>query len=69
MCTITLKYDESNALARRKLAALLATGLFLETDIKNDEPTTEELQAHQELREVLLKHSQKSMSQTIARYL
>ena len=69
MCTITLKYDESNALARRKLAALLATGLFLEIDIKNDEPTTEELQAHQELREALLKHSQKSMSQTIARYL
>ena len=29
MCTITLEYNQSNALARRKLAALLATGLFL----------------------------------------
>lgn len=28
MCTITLTYDENNAEARRKLAALLKTGLF-----------------------------------------
>lgn len=28
MCTITLSYDRNNALARRKLAALLKTGLF-----------------------------------------
>lgn len=28
MCTITLSYDKNNALARRKLAALLKTGLF-----------------------------------------
>ena len=25
MCTVTLSYDQNNALARRKLAALLAT--------------------------------------------
>ena len=29
MCTVTLEYNKSNALARRKLAALLGTGLFL----------------------------------------
>ena len=28
MCTVTLQYDQSSALARRKMAALLATGLF-----------------------------------------
>ena len=28
MCNVTLSYNENNALARRKLAALLATGLF-----------------------------------------
>ncbi len=30
MCTITLRYDENNVVARRKLAALLKTGLFEE---------------------------------------
>ena len=28
MCTVSLTYDQSNALARRKLAELLKTGLF-----------------------------------------
>ena len=37
MCNVTLSYNESNALARRKLAALLATGLF----IKIEEPVKE----------------------------
>jgi len=35
MCTVTLKYDHNNALARRKLASLLASGLFLQTDIQD----------------------------------
>ena len=43
MCTVTLKYDHNNALARRKLASLLASGLFLQTDIQYDEPTPEEV--------------------------
>ena len=32
MCNVTLSYNENNALARRKLAALLATGLFTKLD-------------------------------------
>ena len=32
MCTVTLEYNKGNALARRKLAALLATGLFVQLD-------------------------------------
>jgi hypothetical protein len=69
MCTITLEYNQNNALARRKLAALLATGLFLQKDVKPDEPTQEELQMHRELRDAMLEHSRKSMSPIIARYL
>lgn len=33
MCTITLSYDRNNALARRKLAALLKTGLFEQGEV------------------------------------
>ena len=69
MCTITLEYDKSNALARRKLAALLATGLFFQKEVKSDEPTPEELEAHRELRDAFLAHSKKSMSHLVARYL
>ena len=69
MCTITLEYNQNSALARRKLAALLATGLFLQKDVKPDEPTQEEIRAHRELREAVLEHSRKSMSTVIARYL
>ena len=39
MCTITLSYDQNNALARRKLAALLATGLFTQQTTDHKEPT------------------------------
>lgn len=69
MCTITLEYNQSNALARRKLAALLATGLFFQKDIKPDEPTPEAVEAHRELRDAVLEHSRKTMSPIIARYL
>ena len=69
MCTITLEYNQSNALARRKLAALLATGLFVQKAVSNDQPTEEELQAHRELRDATLEHSRKSMASIIARYL
>ena len=69
MCTITLEYNQNSALARRKLAALLATGLFLKKDVKPDEPTQEQIQAHRELREAVLEHSRNSMSPIIARYL
>lgn len=32
MCTITLSYDQDNAVARRKLSELLKSGLFKQTD-------------------------------------
>jgi hypothetical protein len=38
MCTVTLQYDHSSALARRKMAALLATGLFTQLSIQTPEP-------------------------------
>ena len=69
MCTVTLKYDHNNALARRKLASLLASGLFLQTDIQYDEPTPEELKEHKELREAMLSQSRKTMSHLLERYL
>lgn len=36
MCTISLTYDQNNALARRKLADLLKSGLFKLTDTVAD---------------------------------
>ena len=72
MCTVTLEYNQNNALARRKLAALLATGLFVKLCEEPDEaykPTPEEIEAHRQLRDVVLEHSRKSMSNIIARYV
>lgn len=69
MCTVTLSYDPNNALARRKLAALLATGLFAQTGTKTVDPTTEEIQAHREQIGAFLAHSKRSMSNIVARYL
>ena len=69
MCTVTLEYNSNSALARRKLAALLATGLFLQRDVKPDTPTPEEVEAHRQLRDAVLEHSRKTMSHVIARYL
>ena len=69
MCTVTLKYNKDNVLARHKLAALLATGLFSKVGEEVDEPSPEEVQAHRELRDAVLEHSRKSMSNVIARYL
>ena len=69
MCTVTLEYNQHDALARRKLATLLATGLFIQKEIKPDEPTPEEIEAPRAARDAFLAHSQKSMSRVIARYL
>lgn len=69
MCTITLEYNPNNALARRKLAALLATGLFAKKEYIPYEPTSEEIEMHRELRDAVLSHSRRSMSKTIARYI
>jgi len=72
MCTITLEYNQSNALARHKLACLLATGLFIKKDFQPEEvyiPTAEELEAHRELRDAVLEQSRRTMAPIIARYL
>ena len=69
MCTITLEYNPNNALARRKLAALLSTGLFAKKNYIPYKPNAEEIEAHKELRDAVMSHSRKSMSKTIARYV
>lgn len=69
MCTVTLEYNQHNALARRKLAALLATGLFVQKDVQPDNIVEEEVEAHRAEREAFLAHSKQSMSEIIARYL
>lgn len=75
MCTISLSYNQSNALARHKLADLLRTGLFEVTYSEPDavaeqpEPTMEEIEEHRQLRDAALALSRKNMSQIIARYL
>lgn len=69
MCTITLEYNQNSAIARRKLAALLATGLFEQKEVSYSPPSPEQVEAHRELRDAVLSHSRKSMSHVIARYL
>ena len=69
MCTVTLEYNQHNALARRKLAALLATGLFVQKDEQPDNIVEEEVEAHRAERDAFLAHSKQSMSKIIARYL
>jgi hypothetical protein len=66
MCTVTLTYDENNALARKKLAALLKTGLFIDVS-KENKP--DEVQAYKEERDAFLASSKKSMSHVISRNL
>ena len=71
MCTVTLEYNQHNAIARRKLAALLATGLFLQKEVQQDTSACEGLEAedHRAERDAFLAHSKQSMSKIIARYL
>lgn len=69
MNTVTLEYDKSNPVARRKLAALLNTGLFLMKEESTYVPTAKEMKAHREMRDAILEHSRKSMAPIIARYL
>ena len=69
MCTVTLEYNQHNALARRKLAALLATGLFVQKDVSPDKDVEKNVEAHRTERAAFLAHSKQSMSKIIARYL
>ena len=74
MCTVTLEYNQSNALARRKLAALLATGLFIQKDFQPEEyethePTPEEVEAHHKFIEDFLYASKINAAKAFARHL
>ena len=69
MCTVTLSYDQNNALARRKLAALLSTGLFVKKDMVQQPLTEAEEKAHHEEIAAFLYTSKKNMSNIIGRYL
>ena len=71
MCTVTLSYDQNNALARRKLAALLATGLFLRMDAKPEDSAieSEELQEHRKEVEEFLYASKIMAAKAFARHL
>ena len=69
MCTITLEYDQNSALARRKLAMLLATVLFMTKEITQEQPEPQEMEDSQKEVEAFFATSKKSMSNIIARYL
>ena len=69
MCTVTLEYNPNSALARRKLAALLATGLFYQKEIKLEEPTPDEAEAHRKFREEFLYASKVLSAKSFARHL
>ena len=69
MCTVTLEYNQHNALARRKLAALLATGLFQQKEVSVEQPSETQVEAYRVERDAFLEHSKKAMSNVIARYL
>ena len=69
MCTVTLEYNGHSALARRKLAALLATGLFLQKNIQQDEPTPEEVEAHRKFIQDFLYASKINSAKAFARHL
>ena len=67
MSTVTLTYDPKNALARRKLAALLATGLFMQE--LQDAEQQKSIREDREETEAFLAGSRKAMSNVVARYI
>ena len=69
MCTIVLTYDHNNALARRKLAALLNTGLFVKREEYPQPHSEEEKISHEQEVAAFLHTSKRNMSTIIARYL
>ena len=69
MCTVTLEYNQNSALARRKLAALLATGLFVQKGMQPDEPTPEEVEAHHKFIQDFLYASKINAAKAFARHL
>ena len=69
MCTVTLEYNQNSALARRKLAALLATGLFIQRDVEPETPTPEEVEAHRKFIQDFLYASKINSAKAFARHL
>lgn len=69
MCTITLEYNQNSALARRKLAALLATGLFFKKEAAPEKPTPEEIEEHRKEVEAFLYGSKILAAKAFARHL
>ena len=69
MCTVTLSYDQNNALARRKLAALLATGLFVCLADEKQPSVTDREEEERKAVEAFLYASKHNMSPIIAQYL
>ena len=68
MCTVTLSYNQNSALARRKLATLLNSGLFVQlTETMSDDEAA--LKEHREMRDAFLEASKRSMSHIIAKHL
>lgn len=65
MCTVTLQYDQRSALARRKMAALMASGLFTQIAMEPQQPTEEENSADQELAQAFPVQSKRSMAEVI----
>lgn len=71
MSTITLSYDSQNALARRKLADLLRSGLFAKAEPSRQSPDTieEKRQLQEDEVQAFLQSSKKNMAGIIAKYL
>ena len=67
MCTITLSYDQNNALARRKLAALLDTGLFVKKEVEEAPLSEEEVKSYRDEVDAFLFTSRRNMADIIAR--
>lgn len=65
MCTVTLQYDQRSALARRKIAALMATGLFTQIATQPQAPSEEEVREERELAKAFMEHSKKTMAEVI----
>ena len=68
MCTVTLSYDQNNALARRKLSTLLGTGLFVEKQSRKARQSREQAEHRSEV-DAFMAASKRSMSSVVARYL
>ena len=71
MCTITLTYDNNNALARRKLAALLKTGLFEQEVVAeaSSDSTSASVEAHKQEVQEFLYGSRILAAKAFAKYL